>query len=740
MRRLVVSAFVLAFAAGCGGQTNGPGARNAGGERAVAANAEVTDAAFAGAVHDLILVDPTSSERSVRLKGTIARQMSRALDRFRAKKPERGLAAVTGALYLTRSGELKADALGPNGVAALRAAVAELASSGDEGRAHALYSILVNALPPKEQGDVAAHIAAITRWTQDTSPPGDTTVTSARAMQRYAVRRQLLEPSKEALAFASQETTKWIQRAMKLRLTFRETRQAPPRQEADAAVRALQQGGAVLVALHLFHLDAAGALAAIEKADAKELVPEEMLRTLASLKSKPDAATWLDSLRILHPASVRDGDDEEMPDVRDLFHATAFRVGAEAYRLDPTAPDAAGLVAAGLQEFGMAEASPAVLMTAVTSHPEPRAVSGALAVSMRGMGLEMDAEDAESSRRVYRASLPLLEFAKAKIGKGKLDPSASRVQALMGEIELREGRLGEARVLFSDAAATEPSGLVLLSLARIEWHLHELDKAKGHLNEALKSADTERDPVLKSDVLITLSDVSRDGGDLPGAKTPLVDALRTLAKARAQTPPDETARVERMLSRVLDRFGASAAAEKALDRAFAAAHRDKGQLSQTVSQQITRALVRSDLPRARDGLSRALAADLANDELVYFALWVRLLERQAKTPTDGAPGRVFSAIADDGQWVGRLAAFGAGKLKAEDLVASAKTPVQKTEALFYRAMDRRAAGDIKGAEEGLRQVIAAPGLELSEMVLAREILAGGKSAFAEALPKDVVLP
>ncbi|MFO0676685.1 MAG: hypothetical protein U0169_09130 [Polyangiaceae bacterium] len=738
MRPLWVSALVLVLATGCGAHP-GSKARTAA-EGAVAADAQVSDAEFASAVNALVLSDPGSSERKARLKGTVARQMTRALDRFKAKHADRGIAAVTGAIYLTRTGELTPDVLGANGVAAVRAAVAELANSGDEGRAHALYAILLGAVPEKERAEVAAHIAAIGRWTSDAVPAGDVSVAGARAMQKYALRRHLLEPSKDSLAFATQETTKWIQRAMKLRATYRETRQAPPRTEADAAVRALQQGGAILVALHLFELDAAGAIQAVEKADAKELVPEEMMRTLASLKSKADAATWLDTLRILHPASVREGDDEDMPDARDLFHATAFRVGMEAYRLDPTLPDAAGLVAAGMQEFGMAEASPTVLKSAIAANPDPRAMSGALAVAMRGMGVEMDSEDPESARRVFRATVPIFELAASKAPKAKLDPSPARVRALMGEIELREGRLPEAKVLFAESSTSEPSGLVFLSLARIEWHTKELEKAKAHLQAALASPDTAKDPVLKGDILVTLSDVSRASGDVPAAKSPLVDALRTLAKARTQTAPDDAARVERMLSRVLDRFGASAAADKALDRAFVAASRDKSQVSQTVSQQITRAVVRTDLVRARDGLSRALAADLPNDELVYFALWVRLVERQAKVPTDGSAGRVFSAISDDGTWIGRLAAFGAGKLKADDLVASAKTPVQKTEALFYRAMDKRASGDAKAADEGFRAVLAASGLELSEMVLAREILEGAKGDFAGALPKDVVLP
>src|SRR5208282_1802163 len=143
------------------------------------------------------------------------------------------------------------------------------------------------------------------------------------------------------------------------------------------------------------------------------------------------------------------------------------------------------------------------------------------------------------------------------------------------------------------------------------------------------------------------------------------------------------------LSRVLDRFGATARAQQALERAFEATPHDKQQIAATLGQLIARAYVRGDLPGARDGLARALSAELDADDLVYYALWVRLLERQLQKPTDGVAVRVFASIVDDGRWTGRLAAFGSGKIRADALVASAKTPTQKTEALFYAAMDRR---------------------------------------------------
>jgi hypothetical protein len=78
-------------------------------------------------------------------------------------------------------------------------------------------------------------------------------------------------------------------------------------------------------------------------------------------------------------------------------------------------------------------------------------------------------------------------------------------------------------------------------------------------------------------------------------------------------------------------------------------------------------------------------------------------------------------------------------MKAQELLAAAQTPTQKTEALFYSAMDRRAAGDTKGADELLKQVLTSPGLDLMEVALARELLSGARAHIGGPVP-EVGLP
>ncbi len=720
----------------CGPSARG-GAKGPGAEHPTAKATPVGEDEFAGAVHDLLTSENGSRQRAGLLAGVEARQMSRAAARFRSHRGQRGLVAVTGGLYLVKTGELSPGLLGPSGKEAVRAAVRELATRGDEGRARALYEILARISTPAEQADVKTHLAALEQWTKDTIATGGP-VAQAGALANVTVTRHLLEPSDVSREEAAARTTDWIDKALQLRATYRVKRLPPAREEAGEALRALGTGATVLAAIFLRDADAKGALDAIDKAQARELARPELLKALEQAADKPEAARWLEVVHVLRPPPSHDREEEETVSDQDLVRAASFASAIEAYRLDPTLPEAAGAVAAALEELGMAEASPAVLVDTVKAHPEPRVLSGALAITMHAMAGEVEADDPDAARRAFKAAQPVLEVADQK--PAKLSPTAARVRAMMGEIELREGRLDEARTLLLAAAKAEKTGAVFLSLARIDWHDGKIPQALDHLREALAAEDTAHDPALRGEILLTTSDVARAGGDIASARTPLEGALRELAKARSTPDGEGRARVERLLSRALDRFGAALPAQRALERALDAAPRDKRQGAATIGQLVGRAFVRGDLPAARDGLSRGIAADLENDDLVYYALWVRLLERQLKAKADGTSDRIFAGSVDSGRWIGKIAQFGAGQLKAEELLAAAKTPSQKTEALFYSAMDRRVAGDAKGADATLRQVVAAGGVDLMESAIAREILTAPKPDAFGPLPSGLSLP
>lgn len=731
---ILVAVSLSAAACGPSGGRFGKPVHNA--ERATVAGKEVSEDAFAGAVRDLLASEPNSKERQLRLQGVVARQMIRVATRFKAKDRDRAVSSFAGAMYLVHAGELTTEMLGSRGHEALRSASEEFAKRGDEGRARAAYEMLFRIATGAEKNEIKAHLEAINAWTRDTAGGG--AMQTAGALEASAVTRHLLEPSTEAKDEAILRTMEFIEKANALKQARKARGAQISRDEGMEAVRALETGPIVLAAIHLRSGDAQSAATAVAKVLQKEdQRTEQLLRTLEAAVQKPDSDAWLDLARMLRPPPrARGGDEEDFGRDSELLRVASFACAAEAYRLDSTSPEPAAFVAAMLVDLGMAEAAPAVLADAVKAQKDPRIVGLALAITMQAMGRALEAEEPDSVRRTFRAAQPVLQAAEAA---KRVQPSPARVYGMMGEIEIREGRLDDARKLLTAAMDREKTGTVMLSLARIDWHDGQVKAALDRLREALAADDVSKDPALRGEVLLLQSDITREQGDASAARKPLSDALRDLAKARGAAEGDDRARIERLIARALDRFGAGSSATKALDRAMEAAPRDKRQAAATVGQIVGRAFVKGDLASARDGLFRGLAAELPREDIVYYAVWVRILERQTKAGGESAADRVLAQAAEDPRWIGRVAAFGAGKMKADQLVAAAQTPTQKTEALFYSAMDRRLAGDAKGADDFLKQVVSSAGLDLMENALARELLSGTRAQIGGPVP-EVGLP
>jgi hypothetical protein len=744
MRRLACLALILlaplsVSACGPGRGRYGSPAHNA--ERATVAGTEVSDEAFAAAVRDLLASEPNSRERQLRLQGVVGRQMVRVATRFKSKDRDRAVSSLQGAMYLVHAGELKNEMLGSQGYEALHAASEEFARQGDEGRARAMYEMLIRISPAKDKAEIKAHLDAINAWTKDTAGGG--VMQTAGALEAAAVTRHLLEPSIEARDEAVARTMEFLEKAAAVRTARRARGTQVTREEGLEAVRALETGATVLAAIHLRNADPQGAHAAIDKV--RDVARPELVRALDAVLEKPESDKWLDLARMLRPPP-RQAHSEEEDFGRDaeLLRVASFAAAAEAYRLDSTSPEPAAFVAAMLVDLGMGEAAPAILVDAVKAQKDPRIVGLALAITMQAMGRGLEAEEPDTVRRTFRAAAPILAAADAQppAQKKSTQPPPSRVYGMMGEIEIREGRLDDARKLLTASVDREKAGSVLLSLARLDWHDGQVKVAETRIKEALAADDVAKDPALRGEILLLQSDLTREQGDANGARKPLADALRDLAKARGAAEGDDRARIERLIARALDRFGdtgARSSAMKALDRALEAAPRDKHQAAATIGQIVGRAFVKGDLAGARDGLARGLGAELPREDLVYYAMWVRVLERQQKASGESIADRVLADAAGDPRWIGRVAAFGAGKLKAPDLVAAAQTPTQKTEALFYTAMDRRIAGDAKGADDALKQVITSPGLDLMEVALARELLSGPRAQIGGPVP-EVGLP
>ncbi len=721
---LVALAPVIVIA--CGPGANGRTTQHPVSDAQNAAFRSISDDAFPDAVHDLLLTEPRTAEHDARLAGVLDRQMARAQALYKRRINDRATTLVTGGLYLVRSGDLRKETLGTNGKDSITLAAKDLAGQGDEGRSRAVYEILARIAPDPEQPDIKFHLDALTRWQKDTVGE-DTSIAGAGEAQSQATARRLLEPSNEALDSASMAVLTWLERARDAATS--KNRATISQYERAEAVRALQTGGSTLVALYLRDGDANGAIAAVDRAEIRPIVPARLYAAVAAAADKPTSEHWIAVLSALFPKSGADEDDDEATLNGDVLRATAFNVAVEAYRLDPTRIEAAATVAEGLQIFGMGDASPAVLADACRAHPDATTLSISLQTTVRAIEGAEQADDVEGARRAFKAAAPILELARKS--KDVLKPPPARVLALMGDIELREGQLETARTLLKDATASSTDARALLDLARIEMHDGDAAGAKAHLKTAL-TAPESRDPAFRTELLLALADA-----DPAGASPSLDEALKLTLAARTVPDAAKKARAERALGRVLERYGQDAAADRALQRSVDAAPRDRAQLATTLGIIVGRAFLKNDLAAARAGLSRAVAAELDDEDIVYYALWVRALEKLAKAKGDGTPERVFSHIDEGSGWAGKLAAYALGKIDANALMAAATTPAKKMEATFYVALEKRAAGDKAGSDALLGDVAKGPAIDLLETQYATLLL---KPRTAVALPTGINLP
>ena len=303
-------AALLSLLAGCGGAVQHPSARVAHEGNAPPASLAVSDDAFPEAVRALLASSPGSSERQARLAGVEARQMQRAVDRFKNKEPLRGLAAVVGGLELIHKGELNPSILGPSAAEALRGAARELSARGDEGRAQAVFEIWSRIASPADKAEIQTHLDALALWMKDAVGRGGP-MQSAGALENAAwpgvsssraIRRSRRRPTGRATGF---------DRAFALRAASDKSHKAPPsREDVGEALRALQTGAIVLAAIYLRDVDAKGALAAIDKAQAQDLAPDGLLEALKVAAARPSADSWLAVLQRDATASRRAGGRE----------------------------------------------------------------------------------------------------------------------------------------------------------------------------------------------------------------------------------------------------------------------------------------------------------------------------------------------------------------------------------------------------------------------------------------------
>jgi cellulose synthase operon protein C len=708
----------------------------------------VPDDAFAASVHRILRDGRQSPARTALLAGVIGRQLAHAKDQFDARQNERGMASVTGALYLLRAGEFHPSLIA-GGADALKMAIDVVAPRGDEGRAAALLAIRSTLLAPgtAERKDNDEHIAALSTWMRETRKDGS--LGSLGGEQRVLAQRSLLEPTTEALGRARQTTVRWIEASTKAWQDVTTSSTRLKRDDALETFRAMRSGAETLVALRLRHGDAAGALADVEGNAAGKIIARGLYERLVRVANGGDAIAYRDLLSWLWSPGRRENpvqlpipsDDPDLAVEPGVLRSALWGTALEAYRIDPMLSDINAALATLLVQLGMPEAAPLVLADAVVSHPDVAELSESLGAVLQSIVREEEAEDTASARRIYAASEPLLSLAARPELKNSIEPTAARVRAVMGSIETRAGNLAAARPLLESAAAAEASVDALVSLASIDRQARRADKALEHLLLAATTAEAKTNPITRGEVFLRMTDIREDMQAQDKARADLAQALDAALDARQRAATVTTkSHAERLLARVLDRYADGAGVARAIERAFAAADQNKLECTATMLEAARESFVRRDPAAGRAAVRRGLSMGLRDDDLVYAALWLLLTEKDMKIAPDGTAARALAGIQDDGRWPSRLAAWGLGKLKDSDLASGARTLGQKTEASFYSAVARRIAGDSPSANTVLAEVANSVTVDLIEVDLARALLGRSPTVAGAKLPAGVKIP
>ncbi|HEX2873040.1 MAG TPA: hypothetical protein VHP33_17380 [Polyangiaceae bacterium] len=726
-----------ALLAGCAGGpgTAGP-AKNASAASGPVKPTAVDERSFGGATYKLLLSGESTAERAGLLIGVTRHQLVRAEQRFASGNEAAGLVAVGGAFLLGRSGELRPEML-EKGEHALDAAATEVARVGNDGRALALYSMLLPRLPEGAwRADVQSHLSAIDKFRQDTRGTG--AVTTASAAARAAISRAIIDTRAEAMEGAKKSTVAWLRQALATNIGEAPIRSNQERDEAFEAYRALRAGGYTVAALFLRQRDPRGALSLLDSAGLEKLMPPELRDRLERAGDESDPDAWADLYHFFESAR---GSADGLLDP-DLVDAAAFGAAEGLFRSEPSSLRGTLPIASELASHGMGEVAPLVLGPALSERPDADGLSVALGFVMRAVSEEEDTGGLGAARATFENAAPLLELASATGLRGKVRPNPARLRFAMAATEIRHAELERARPLLLQSSQSEPASDTYLLLVAIERQRGKLTDALGWADKAVEAARAAADLLTEADAHITRFEIFREQRDATEASRALEAALtRVLAAQKQGRTGAMQARAERLLARVLENYGDQRAIRRATERSFEAAGSDPRLLSATVMDAARRGLILSDLKVARSAVERAVNAGMSGDDLVYPALWLQLLEKKLRVPSSGAVEDAYSGINDKSGWPSRLRAWAIGRLNDAELLAAAKDRAQRTEAIFYAAMSRHAQGSAEDAKAGFEQVVKSEAIDLVEVSIARDLLAAyDKPQKDFKLPANVVVP
>ena len=326
-------------------------------------------------------------------------------------------------------------------------------------------------------------------------------------------------------------------------------------------------------------------------------------------------------------------------------------------------------------------------------------------------------------RMIGRHATTILELRATRFPNDPSPVSGAELHFHLGRAEMHAGNLDEARAHFDASLAERRTREVLIELALLRARTGDATGAVELYREAIERI-TQQGPeasVARAALLEQLGDAQRLGGNQAGARESYQQAIGLLTPLAGEGDEARQALTQVRLGVLRRRSGEAERGTEAFHAALEIAPTWREPYAEILSHLV---VTEPDLALAEEIFRSATTGlNLEHEWRVYFALWVQAIAGRATQPPSAEVTRTLNEQAAEGGWHARLAAFAAGTLAQDALLAAAENDGHRCEAHFYAGARKLAQGDVEGARAELRAAMETGMVGYFEYAMAQELLA-----------------
>jgi tetratricopeptide (TPR) repeat protein len=292
----------------------------------------------------------------------------------------------------------------------------------------------------------------------------------------------------------------------------------------------------------------------------------------------------------------------------------------------------------------------------------------------------------------------------------------------LGRAEMHAGNVHEASRHLEASLAARRTREALIELAMLRTRTGAAREAVPLYREALDriSQQGEHAGADRAALLEQLADALRASGDTAAARAAYAQALELITPLADEGDESRRALTRVRMGVLQRRIGSIESGGNELRAAIDAAPSWREPYAEILAHLVISepdpVLAEEVFRRATTGLA------LEHEWRVYFALWVQAIAGRASQAPSEIVNRTLTEQSAEPGWHGRLAAFAAGTLPYDQLLAAAENEGQRCEAHFYAGARRLAQGDTAGAREQFTAALGTGMVGYFEYTMAQELL------------------